>query len=303
METGGELPLSAPGTVFHPTDEDLVVYYLRRYVSDQPLPEGLVVPADVYGTEPWNLLGGREEAFFFCRRTRRSPNSKWPSRSAGGGSWQAFRTVEEVKSAVDGCGEVTVGVKSSLAYRHSEQKYSGWVMYEFELFDREITSFQELVLCHIKETRRAKTRGRKQPVTVTSDNCIDGNLGDVAAVSCCTVPPLKKRRINRAPDPIATSLVAHPSPMSSAIASRAADGIDDHEVSSSSMIIPHKADHELITSKPTEHGCIEQVPPLLPYDVQKKLSWVENILFSDDVVDEPADGDFFHSIDDLWGHF
>nr|GFB34155.1 NAC domain-containing protein [Tanacetum cinerariifolium] len=47
----------APGFRFHPTDEELVRYYLRRKVCGLPFRFQAVSDIDVYKSEPWELAG------------------------------------------------------------------------------------------------------------------------------------------------------------------------------------------------------------------------------------------------------
>lgn len=44
-----------PGFRFHPTDEELVGFYLRRKVQKKPLSIDLIKPIDIYKYDPWDL--------------------------------------------------------------------------------------------------------------------------------------------------------------------------------------------------------------------------------------------------------
>lgn len=44
-----------PGFRFHPTDEELVVFYLRRKVHNKPLAIELIKQIDIYKYSPWDL--------------------------------------------------------------------------------------------------------------------------------------------------------------------------------------------------------------------------------------------------------
>ncbi|RRT39936.1 hypothetical protein B296_00014902 [Ensete ventricosum] len=46
-----------PGFRFHPTDEDLVVQYLKRKVFSCPLPASIIPEIDLGKYNPWNLPG------------------------------------------------------------------------------------------------------------------------------------------------------------------------------------------------------------------------------------------------------
>ncbi|URE26715.1 hypothetical protein MUK42_07865 [Musa troglodytarum] len=102
------------GYRFLPTAEELVVDYLANWVAGAPLPARAVAFADVYGTEPWNLLGsGRQEGFFFAERKPKSSGGSRVDRKAGTGSWALNKKQEAVKSIVGGR-EMVVGRKSYL---------------------------------------------------------------------------------------------------------------------------------------------------------------------------------------------
>lgn len=44
-----------PGFRFHPTDEELVGFYLRRKVEKRPISIELIKQADIYKYDPWDL--------------------------------------------------------------------------------------------------------------------------------------------------------------------------------------------------------------------------------------------------------
>lgn len=51
-----------PGFRFHPTDEELVGYYLRKKVASQKIDLDVIRDIDLYRIEPWDLQG----TFLFC---------------------------------------------------------------------------------------------------------------------------------------------------------------------------------------------------------------------------------------------
>lgn len=55
----------APGFRFHPTDEELVRYYLRRKACGKPFRFQAVSEIDVYKSEPWELACNFLLFFFF----------------------------------------------------------------------------------------------------------------------------------------------------------------------------------------------------------------------------------------------
>ena len=44
-----------PGYRFHPTDEELVTFYLRRKVAGKPLSIEVIREMDIYKHDPWDL--------------------------------------------------------------------------------------------------------------------------------------------------------------------------------------------------------------------------------------------------------
>ena len=49
-----ELP---PGFRFHPTDEELIVYYLCNQATSKPCPASIIPEVDIYKFDPWELPG------------------------------------------------------------------------------------------------------------------------------------------------------------------------------------------------------------------------------------------------------
>lgn len=52
--TSSELP---PGFRFHPTDEELIVYYLCNQATSKPCPASIIPEVDLYKFDPWELPG------------------------------------------------------------------------------------------------------------------------------------------------------------------------------------------------------------------------------------------------------
>lgn len=52
-----------PGFRFHPTDEELVDYYLRKKVASRRIDLNVIKDVDLYKIEPWDLQGN-QPAFY-----------------------------------------------------------------------------------------------------------------------------------------------------------------------------------------------------------------------------------------------
>ncbi|WVY94420.1 hypothetical protein V8G54_033508 [Vigna mungo] len=127
-----------PGFRFHPTDEELVGFYLQRKVEKKPLKIELIKQVDIYKYDPWDLPKvnsfGDKEWYFFCIRGRKYRNSVRPNRVTRSGFWKATgidKSIYCVKEPHE-----CIGLKKSLVYyRGSAGKgtKTDWMMHEFRL--------------------------------------------------------------------------------------------------------------------------------------------------------------------------
>lgn len=65
MDTFSHVP---PGFRFHPTDEELVDYYLRKKIASRRIDLDVIKDVDLYKIEPWDLQGN--PLFFFLHEHR-----------------------------------------------------------------------------------------------------------------------------------------------------------------------------------------------------------------------------------------
>lgn len=130
-----------PGFRFHPTDEELVSFYLRRKVEKRrPLSIQIIKQIDIYKHDPWDLAKanssiGDKEWYFYCKRGRKYRNSIRPNRVTGSGFWKATGIDRPIYSN-GGEGHQCIGLKKSLVYyRGSAGKgtKTDWMMHEFRL--------------------------------------------------------------------------------------------------------------------------------------------------------------------------
>ncbi|KAG9446627.1 hypothetical protein H6P81_012755 [Aristolochia fimbriata] len=125
-----------PGFRFHPTDEELVVQYLKRKVFSCPLPASIIPDIDVAKFDPWDLPGNSErERYFFTKRESKYPNGNRANRATGSGFWKATGKDKQIVASRT---NQLVGMKKVLVfYRGKPPKGSktDWIMHEYRLSD------------------------------------------------------------------------------------------------------------------------------------------------------------------------
>ncbi|KAG6469010.1 hypothetical protein ZIOFF_073707 [Zingiber officinale] len=134
--------LLAPGFRFHPTDEELVSYYLRRRVCGRALRVDAIAEVELYKCEPWELPGlsrlrSRDlEWYFFSPLDRKYSSRSRTNRATAQGYWKTTGKDRDVS-----CGARVVGMKKTLVY-HSGRAPRGtrtnWVMHEYRLEDSQL---------------------------------------------------------------------------------------------------------------------------------------------------------------------
>ncbi|KAL0305768.1 UNVERIFIED_CONTAM: NAC transcription factor 56 [Sesamum radiatum] len=133
-------PRLPPGFRFHPTDEELVVHYLKKKAASAPLPVAIIAEVDLYKYDPWELPSkasfGEQEWYFFSPRERKYPNGERPNRAATSGYWKATGTDKPILTAN---GTQKIGVKKALVFYGGKPPKgikSNWIMHEYRLVDK-----------------------------------------------------------------------------------------------------------------------------------------------------------------------
>ncbi|XWS09949.1 hypothetical protein CRYUN_Cryun39dG0033700 [Craigia yunnanensis] len=191
--TGSQQPNLPPGFRFHPTDEELVVHYLKKKASSAPLPVAIIAEVDLYKFDPWELPAkatfGGQEWYFFSPRDRKYPNGARPNRAATSGYWKATGTDKPV--LISG-GTQKVGVKKALVFYGGKPPKgikTSWIMHEYRLADNKTNNkppgcdlgnkknslrLDDWVLCRIY-----KKNNTHRPVDHDKDDSVDDMLGPV----------------------------------------------------------------------------------------------------------------------------
>ncbi|CAH2054196.1 unnamed protein product [Thlaspi arvense] len=147
----------APGFRFHPTEEELVRYYLKRKICNKPFKFDAISVTDVYKSEPWDLpdkskLKSRDlEWYFFSVLDKKYANGSKTNRATEKGYWKTTGKDREIRN-----GPRVVGMKKTLVYhkgRAPRGERTNWVMHEYRLVDEELEKAgvqqDAYVLCRI----------------------------------------------------------------------------------------------------------------------------------------------------------
>ncbi|CAI0396834.1 unnamed protein product [Linum tenue] len=179
---GVKLPI---GYRFRPTEEELIVHYLKRKVFGLPLPASVIPELDVFHSHPSTLPGNsREKRYFFCKREASGGDDNGEKNgivdsSCGRGYWKHTgkdrHMILSAPSPSFNC--QLVGMRRSLVFRRhkkaSANQNNQWVVHEFSLlglatipFTNQVTKVKlgDWVLCTVferKKKRRPTTTNNK----------------------------------------------------------------------------------------------------------------------------------------------
>ncbi|KAJ0604948.1 putative transcription factor NAM family [Helianthus annuus] len=147
----------APGFRFKPTDEILVVYYLKRKILGKRIASNAVAEVNIYDFCPWDLpdksslKSGDLEWYFFCPKSKKYSSGGRANRATETGFWKATgkdryveyrgRTVATIKTLVFHLG------------RAKDGKRTDWVLHEYRMDDKQLADAgvvqDTYVLCRI----------------------------------------------------------------------------------------------------------------------------------------------------------
>lgn len=144
--------LELPGFRFHPTEEELLNFYLRHVVFGQKLRFDIIGFLNIYHHDPWDLPDlariGEREWYFFVPRDRKHGTGGRPNRTTENGFWKATGSDRRILSLSDP--KKMLGLRKTLVFyrgRAPRGSKTDWVMNEYRLPDD--SSPKDIVLCKI----------------------------------------------------------------------------------------------------------------------------------------------------------
>ncbi|KAJ6434117.1 hypothetical protein OIU84_017763 [Salix udensis] len=136
VNTGDDQMNLPAGFRFHPTDEEIITYYLTEKVMKSGFCAIAIGEVDLNKCEPWDLPDkakmGENEWYFFCQRDRKYPTGMRTNRATESGYWKATGKDKEIYKGKN----CLVGMKKTLVFyrgRAPKGEKTSWVMHEYRL--------------------------------------------------------------------------------------------------------------------------------------------------------------------------
>ncbi|KAM0835994.1 hypothetical protein ACQ4PT_062603 [Festuca glaucescens] len=152
-----EIEQDLPGFRFHPTEEELLGFYLSRVALGQKLHIDIIGTLNIYRHDPWDLPGmakiGEREWYFFVPRDRKAGSGGRPNRTTEKGFWKATGSDRAIRSTGDP--KRIIGLKKTLVFyqgRAPRGTKTDWVMNEYRLPDHPAGAApprEDTVLCKV----------------------------------------------------------------------------------------------------------------------------------------------------------
>ncbi|XP_052190176.1 NAC domain-containing protein 53-like isoform X2 [Diospyros lotus] len=146
-----------PGLRFHPTDVELVMYFLKKKVMGKKFRFEAISELNVYKYSPWDLpdkslLGSKDlEWYFFCPKERKYSIGARTNRLTETGFWKSTGNDRAIFHK-----ERTVGMVKTLVFhkgRTLKGERTNWVMYEYRIVDKEVADagflMDSYVICKV----------------------------------------------------------------------------------------------------------------------------------------------------------
>ncbi|XP_062192971.1 NAC domain-containing protein 43-like [Phragmites australis] len=127
-----------PGFRFHPTEEELLNYYLRKKVASQQIDLDVIRDVDLNKLEPWDIQekckivsGPQNDWYFFSHKDKKYPTGTRTNRATAAGFWKATGRDKAIYNAVK-----RIGMRKTLVFykgRAPHGQKSDWIMHEYRL--------------------------------------------------------------------------------------------------------------------------------------------------------------------------
>ncbi|CAN8233640.1 unnamed protein product [Cochlearia groenlandica] len=145
-----------PGFRFHPTEEELLYYYLKKKVSYEPIDLDVIREVDLNKLEPWDLKekcgigsGPQNEWYFFSHKDKKYPTGTRTNRATTAGFWKATgrdKSIHLNSSKKIGLRKTLVFYSGRAPHGHKTE----WIMHEYRLDENENETKEDgWVVCRV----------------------------------------------------------------------------------------------------------------------------------------------------------
>ncbi|KAK7338131.1 hypothetical protein VNO77_18731 [Canavalia gladiata] len=127
-----------PGFRFHPTEEELLQYYLRKKVSSEKIDLDVIRDVDLNKLEPWDIqekckigTAPQNDWYLFSHKDKKYPTGTRTNRATGVGFWKATGRDKVILS-----NGKRIGSRKTLVFykgRAPRGQKSDWIMHEYTL--------------------------------------------------------------------------------------------------------------------------------------------------------------------------
>ncbi|KAL8266626.1 hypothetical protein R6Q59_003970 [Mikania micrantha] len=126
-----------PGFRFHPTEEELLQYYLMKKVACEKIDPDVIQEVDLNKLEPWEIqekcnIGSnpQNDCYFYSHKDKKYPTGTRTNRSTAAGFWKATGRDKVILQRT--------GMRKTLVFykgRAPHGQKSDWIMHEYRLDD------------------------------------------------------------------------------------------------------------------------------------------------------------------------
>ncbi|XP_024995115.1 NAC domain-containing protein 12-like [Cynara cardunculus var. scolymus] len=137
-----------PGFRFHPTEEELLHYYLRKKIAYEKIDLDVIREVDLNKLEPWDIqekcnIGStpQNDWYFFSHKDKKYPTGTRTNRATAAGFWKATGRDKVVYSSLK-----RIGMRKTLVFYKGRAPHglkSDWIMHEYRLDDLHIIPTQD----------------------------------------------------------------------------------------------------------------------------------------------------------------
>ncbi|XP_059641848.1 NAC domain-containing protein 43-like [Cornus florida] len=134
-----------PGFRFHPTEEELLHYYLRKKVAYEKIDLDVIGDIDLNKLEPWDIqekckIGStpQNDWYFFSHKDKKYPTGTRTNRATVAGFWKATGRDKVIYSSCR-----RIGMRKTLVFYKGRAPHghkSDWIMHEYRLLEDNTTN-------------------------------------------------------------------------------------------------------------------------------------------------------------------